>query len=112
GAWSIGLDLDRDHLTGVLVDLAGAVRQRIAEPLDFPTPVQAVDLMVDIVERLVAAQGIDRDAVCGLGVGIPGPMHRAPDGHGYIASPKSFRGWEGIPLAEQLRERLGMAVFL
>src|SRR5687767_4756515 len=28
GAYAIGLDFNRDHLTGVLVDLAGTVRQR------------------------------------------------------------------------------------
>ena len=113
GAWSIGLDLDRDHLTGVLVDLAGTVRQRIAVALDFPTPAQAIDLMVDVAERLVAAQEIDRDAVAGIGVGIPGPMHRSPDGRGYVAKPMSFPGWSaGVPVADLLRDRLGMAVHL
>src|SRR5215211_3211292 len=29
GAYAVGLDLDRDHLTGVLVDLAGNVRHRV-----------------------------------------------------------------------------------
>ena len=38
GAFSIGLDLDKDHLTGILVDLIGNVRQRIHHRLHFPPP--------------------------------------------------------------------------
>jgi predicted NBD/HSP70 family sugar kinase len=112
GAWSMGLDLDRDHLTGVLVDLAGTVRQRIAVALDFPTPAEAVDLMVDVAERLLSAEGIDREVVSGIGVGIPGPMHKAPGDRDYHASPKAFPGWTDVPIAELLRERLGLPVIL
>ena len=112
GAWSIGLDLDRDHLTGVLVDLAGTVRQRVAVALDFPTPAQAVDLMVEVVERLLAAQAIARELVSGIGVGIPGPMHRAPGDRDYRASPTAFPGWSDVPIAELLRTRLGLPVIL
>src|SRR5213080_927391 len=57
GAFTLGLDLDRDHLTGVLVDLAGSVRQRQHVDLDFPTPMQALDLMVETAEFLMAAEG-------------------------------------------------------
>ena len=111
-AWSVGLDLDRDHLTGVLVDLAVTVRQRIAVALDFPSPADAVELMGDVVERLVAAQDVDPAIVSGVGVGVPGPMHRAPDGAGYLVSPTAFRGWSNVPLAERLRARLDMPVLL
>jgi hypothetical protein len=38
GAFALGLDFDRDHLTGVLVDLAGQVRQRVHLELDSPSP--------------------------------------------------------------------------
>ena len=112
GAWSIGLDLDRDHLTGVLVDLAGTVRQRIAVALDFPTPDEAIDLMVDVAQRLLSAEGIGREVVSGIGVGIPGPMHKSPGQRDYHASPKAFPGWTDVPIAERLRARLGLPVIL
>src|SRR5204862_286695 len=80
GAFTLGLDLDRDHLTGVLVDLAGRVRQRKHVDLDFPTPIQALDLMVETAELLMAAEGLTPEEVSGVGVGVPGPMHRAEGG--------------------------------
>jgi len=112
GAYSIGLDLNRDHLTGVLVDLAGTVRQRAHIELELPTPDQALDLMAAMVETLVASQQLPQESVWGVGIGIPGPMHHAEDGNGYVVNPKAFPGWHNVPLASRMHDRLGMPVFL
>lgn len=112
GAFAIGLDLDRDHLTGVLVDLVGSVRQRVHLEIDFPTPEHTLDLMVEMVETMIERQGLTRNGVSGLGVGVPGPMHPADGGDGYVVSPKSFPGWQNVPLADWLGERLGMPILL
>jgi predicted NBD/HSP70 family sugar kinase len=112
GAFTIGLDLDRDHLTAVLVDLAGTVRQRLHVEVDFPTPVQALDLMVETADALIAAQGLTRKDVSGAGVGVPGLMHRAADGNGYVVSPMSFPNWHDVPLADWLQERLEIPILL
>lgn len=112
GAYALGIDLDRDHLTGLLVDLAGQVRQRIHVDVDSPSPEQALELMCDTANALVERQGLRLDQVAGLGVGIPGPMHHAEGGHGYLVNPTAFPGWQNIPLADWLHDRLGMPVFL
>lgn len=112
GAYSIGLDFNREHLTGVLVDLAGNVRQRAYVELDLPTPARALDLMADMVETLIASQGLPRSDVWGVGIGIPGPMYHAEHGKGYVVNPTAFPGWHNIPLASWLHERLGLPVFL
>ena len=112
GAYAVGLDFSRDHLTGVLVDLAGTVRQRAHMELDLPAPRTALDLMVGMVETLLARQGVARELVCGVGIGIPGPMYQADDGDGYVVNPRSFPGWHRVPLAPWLRDRLGIPVIL
>ncbi len=112
GAYAVGLDLDRDHLTGVLVDLAGAVRQRVNSRLDSPSPDEALEMMVRTADELVARQGLMRADIRGVGVGVPGPMHQAEDRDGYLVSPKAFADWYDVPLADRLRERLEMPVFL
>jgi predicted NBD/HSP70 family sugar kinase len=112
GTYAIGLDLDRDHLTAVLVDLAGAVRQRVHIDLDSPSPEAALELMVETASTLMAREGLRADQVAGVGVGVPGPMHRAPDGNGYLVNPKAFPGWQDIPLASQLEARLGVPIIL
>ena len=112
GAYAIGLDLDRDHLTGVLVDLAGNVRHRLHMEVETPSPKEMLDLMCGMVETMASRQGLQLDEVAGLGLGVPGPMHRAENGDGYLVNPKAFPGWHDIPLATWLRERLDMPVYL
>ncbi len=112
GAYAIGLDLDRDHLTGVLVDLSGTVRQRVHVELDFPTPAEALELLVQTAGELMERQGLKRDGVAGVGIGVPGPMHMGEGGKDYVVNPRAFPGWHDIPLAAWARERLAMPIFL
>jgi predicted NBD/HSP70 family sugar kinase len=112
GAYAVGLDLDRDHLTGVLVDLAGQVRQRMHLEVETPSATEVLDLMCSMVETMATRQGLRVEDLAGLGVGVPGPMHRDEAGSGYLVNPKAFPGWHDIPLATWLRERLDMPVFL
>lgn len=112
GAYAIGLDLDRDHLTGLLVDLSGAVRQRIHVDLSFPTPEEALELLVDTADELIERAGLKREDVWGAGIGIPGPMQRSGEGKDFLATPKGLPGWDRVPLASWVRERLAMPVYL
>ena len=112
GAFAVGLDLDRDHLTGVLVDLAGQVRQRMHMEVETPSPAEVLDLMCDMVETMASRQGLRVKDLAGLGVGVPGPMHRDEQGTGYLVNPKAFPGWHDIPLATWLGDRLDMPVYL
>jgi predicted ArsR family transcriptional regulator len=52
GAYSIGLELERDHAAGVLTDLSGTVRARILRPIDRPTPAEAIPILAEITEEL------------------------------------------------------------
>ena len=112
GAFAIGLDFNREHLTGVLLDLSGRVRHRLHVDLAFPSPQQTLELMVDMVDRLLDERGVARSSVCGVGIGIPGPMYHTPDGMGYLVNPREFPGWNKVPLAERLQARLSLPVVL
>jgi predicted NBD/HSP70 family sugar kinase len=111
-AFSVGLDFNRDHLTAVLVDLAGNVRQRVHVELDLPSPERALDLMAETVETLITRQRLPQSAIWGVGIGVPGPMHHADHGDEYVINPTAFPGWHNIPLASWARERLEVPVFL
>jgi len=87
GAYAVGLDLDRDHLTGVLVDLAGQVRQRMHLEVQTPSSTEVLDLMCGMVQSMAKAQGLRVGDLAGLGVGVPGPMHRDEQGTGFLVNP-------------------------
>lgn len=110
GAYSIGLDLDRGHLTGLLVDLAGTVRSRVHQELAFPGPGPALDLMTSAVESLAAE--VEHDRVWGVGVGFPGPLRIGAGVVDNIINPEGFPGWENVSMREHLSERLEFSVFL
>ncbi len=71
GAYSIGVNIDRDHLTMVAVDFGGAVRARVTRELAFPMPEDVRTFYHTEVDGLLAASGIARDRVAGIGIALP-----------------------------------------
>lgn len=113
GAFSIGLDLDKDHLTAVLVDMMGNIRQRTNIDLNFPSPDEAMVLFEKTVKRLIASEKIKMDKLWGVGVGLPGPLGVF---EGSVTTktvnPRLMPGWSNIPAAKLLSDRLKIPVFL
>lgn len=112
-AFSIGLDLDKDHLTGVLVDFVGTVRRRMHVELNFPLPDEAMDLIEETASKLMEAEGLRLDQIWGVGVGLPGPLDIASGSIvTNVVNPKAFPGWKDVPVADILTRRLGMPIYL
>ncbi|MFD3972535.1 ROK family protein [Streptomyces cyaneofuscatus] len=104
--FAVGLHLDRDGLTAVLVDLAGRPVAVTTAPLDFGAPAEQVLAdAADAVRDLSAAE--PHKPVLGLGVAVPGPLdHR----DGVLHRVTGFPQWDGFPLREALAERTGLPV--
>ncbi|MER5851707.1 ROK family transcriptional regulator [Streptomyces sp. NPDC002012] len=107
--YAVGMHLDRDELTAVLVDLAGAVAASRTAPLDFGAP---ADEVVAVAAYAVAAvrdggtQPVDLP-VLGVGVAVPGPLdHRG----GVLHRVTGFPQWDGYPLRDALAARTGLPV--
>ncbi|WP_433398063.1 ROK family transcriptional regulator [Streptomyces sp. CA-146814] len=104
--FAVGLHLDRDGLTAVLVDLAGRPVAVTTAPLDFGAPAEQVLAdAADAVRDLSAAE--PHRPVLGLGVAVPGPLdHR----DGVLHRVTGFPQWDGFPLRDALAERTGLPV--
>ena len=96
GAFSIGLDLDEEHLTGVLIDLEGNLRERVYYELSNSEPSEALRVMEEAAMELVSNGSLDENEVWGIGVGLPGPLDV----------------WGSVPVAETLNRRLRLPVIL
>ncbi|GGT10656.1 transcriptional regulator [Streptomyces atratus] len=107
--YAVGMHLDRDELTVVLVDLAGAVAASRTAPLDFGAPadeVVAVAAYAVAAVRDGGAQSVDLP-VLGVGVAVPGPLdHRG----GVLHRVTGFPQWDGYPLRDALAARTGLPV--
>lgn len=112
GAFSIGLDFDRDHLTGVLVDLSGSVHQRLHYDLDFPSPDEALRLMESTTHALLQRAGLQQGRLWGLGIGVPGPLDIQENGIINVINPEAFPGWHDVPVVDEIARRLRLPTFL
>ena len=106
---AIGIDFGKRHLAVALADLS---HELVAEEWrDMPDDYVAEEGMAcaaELVELLLDAAGADGGRVLGVGMGLPGPIHRS----GVVGSSAILPGWAGTQAAELMSERLGMQVWL
>ncbi|MGW1620915.1 ROK family transcriptional regulator [Streptomyces sp. NPDC002172] len=102
---AVGIQLDRDELRAVLVDLDGTVVADRQAAVDLGAGAEAVlGAVVELAGELVERGG---DTLLGVGVGAPGPLDHS---HGVLHRVTGFPEWDGFPLRDALAERLGVPV--
>ncbi|MCW3058431.1 MAG: family transcriptional regulator [Capsulimonas sp.] len=109
GGYAVGIHLDRDHLTAVLLDLAGTPLEYAHLEWSFPSPDEALPLIEKMIRGLVEDQGLRMEELWGVGVGLPGPLDI---GAGTLVAPPNFPGWDELPIRDILSKRLDLPVFL
>ncbi len=109
GGYAIGLHLDRDHMTGVLLDLAGTQHRTIHREWDFPTPDVALPYLAGAVRTLYREHGLSTSEIWGVGLALPGPLDVAA---GSMAAPPNFPGWDRAPIRDLLSQDTGLPVYL
>jgi len=113
GAYSIGIDYNRDHLTGILVNLEGNVVSKYFYEADNPQPEEAVRLIADTI-RLLKKFTDDRNAyLAGVGIGLPGPLSINENNEVSNTNyPNVFPNWLNIPIVELLSEKINTRFFI
>jgi predicted NBD/HSP70 family sugar kinase len=109
GGYAIGLNLGHQTLSGVLVDLAGAVIASNTLPIEAPVP--PLDILVDAmeaaVEGLLAQALLPRNRLWGVGCGLPGLVR---DGVLTVDTMAMDGERPRYPLAQSLGARLNLPV--
>lgn len=98
GAFAIGANIDRDHLTIVAVDAVGNVRGRIHHELRFLLPDAFVKLMEDAVSSFLRRKVITESRLSGIGLAIPDWLGEVQ----VIGFPESYRQWSGFDVRAAL----------
>jgi predicted NBD/HSP70 family sugar kinase len=106
--YALGVQLDRDEVRAVRVDLLGAATARTVRPLPPSfSPARAVRAIGECVEELCA--GLDRGLALGVGIGALGPLdHRS----GVVLGATGLPDWGAVPLRALLAESVGLPVVL
>ncbi|KAD3515150.1 ROK family protein [Arthrobacter yangruifuii] len=110
GAVAAGIDIGRRHVRVVLASLGHRILQEesILLPLGH-SAADGMDAAASLLDRLLRRQGVDRSAVLGAGVGIPGPIDRRT---GTVVQGAILPEWVGINMREDLADRLGVPVYV
>ena len=106
--FSIGLNVDRDHVTLVVLDFVGKVRARASREIHFAKPLTVRSFFQRSVGQLLAKAGIPRNRLVGVGVAFPDDIARAhlPD------QPADYAAWAAVRIDDLIRDVLGIPVFI
>jgi predicted NBD/HSP70 family sugar kinase len=107
--FSIGLNVDRDHITMVVLDFEGCVRARASREVNFALPDDVEQFFKKGVGKLLTKVGIGRDRLVGIGVALPDDMPRAAK---LPNQPASFGLWATTDVASLLQGTLHVPVFV
>jgi predicted NBD/HSP70 family sugar kinase len=98
---------------GLRVALADVAHKIVAEQrLPLPPDHRAdagLERAAMLVAEMVESVGTSMSEVLAVGVGVPAPVDQRT---GQVSSRGLLRGWDGVPIPELLRERLGVPVYV
>ncbi len=105
--FALGIDFGKRHLAVALADLSHEVlgEQRVEMTDDYEAG-EGMLRAADLVDRLLDDLDADRGRVIGVGMGIPGPVHRT----GPVGSSAILPGWSGTSPAERMADLLELPV--
>ena len=107
--FSIGLNVDRDHMTLVVLDFEGRVRARASSEMAFALPRDVEQFFRKSVGKLLAKVGIGRERLVGIGVALPDDMPRAAT---LPHQPANYGVWASTDVASLLIGTLHVPVFV
>ncbi len=105
---SIGVNIDRDHITIVLVDFAGETLARATANVDFALPDYVRSFYRKSIKAMLKSAKVDKSKLIGIGVA-------APDDLGSVdlpGRPADYAQWESIDLAALFAEPFALPVFV
>jgi len=106
--YSIGVNIDRDHITMVMVDFVGQTVARISREVPFALPGDVKALYQKSFDKMLLEAGIDRSRLVGVGVAIP-------DGLGVVdipGRPAAYAEWETTDIPSLFAEPMELPVFV
>jgi glucokinase-like ROK family protein len=103
----VGVDIGATSFDVALADFRGTLLERTAEPADVRQPPDGFLARVsDVIDGLLARQGLTPERIIAIGVGVPGPVEFVS---GVLIAPPLMPLWEGFSIKNCLNERFPLA---
>jgi predicted NBD/HSP70 family sugar kinase len=108
GCYSMGLNVDRDHITLVVVDFTGRVRARSSREVKFALPDQVRSFFRRSAGRLLSRARIEPSKLAGVGVAFPDDIQRV----GLPEQPPEYAQWGSVAVNQLLASVLPVSIFV
>lgn len=107
----IGIDLGGTNMRVGLITPQGAIVERASGPTDAASSSgeAIIGRLADLVRTVITDGGLEPQAVCGIGLGIPGPLD--PQNGGVKDSP-NLGQLDGLPIVARLGAATGLPVLI
>ncbi|ESQ74527.1 ROK family transcriptional regulator [Asticcacaulis sp. AC402] len=107
GAYAIGLNIDRDHMTFLVMDLGGRVRERVYLDRHFALPSDVLDFLKSNLDLIFADRRFARRRLLGVGLAIPDRLGEVE----VTGRPAAYDQWSTVDIARVVAAHLEMPVF-
>lgn len=107
GAYALGLNIDRERLSLVVMNLLGEVKYRAVSNTRFPMPEDVLAFLRHEMTGIYAKRIVPRPRVTGLGIAMPEGL-AFPE---LTNKPPSFERWNSIDFAAMCADALDMPVY-
>ncbi|HEU4626726.1 MAG TPA: ROK family transcriptional regulator [Steroidobacteraceae bacterium] len=108
GRFSIGINIDRDHISLVVLGFDGQVRAQCSRETAFPLPAAVERLVRRSVGPLLQMGKVRADRLLGIGVAFPDDIQRAD----LPEQPAEYAAWGSVSVHELLADILPVPVFI
>lgn len=107
---AIGIDLGATNVRCAVVDATGHILHRVEQPTDADRgPDRVISAIADQVAETIAAAGLNRTDIVGIGLGAPGPLSQR---QGIIYKSVNLPGWNNVQIRAELARRTGLDTLL
>ena len=108
GCFSIGANIDRDHLTIVAVDALGTVRGRVHHEERFILPDRFMLLIKEALATFRRNRVIDETRLVGMGLAIPDQLGEVP----VAGAPAAYHAWTPFDVRAALEKLVQHPIFI
>lgn len=107
GCFSVGVNIDRDHITVLVLDLVGQVRARTSREGDLKTPAETVELVKTMIAEVLAQAAVPASRVIGTGIAMPDALGRI-----HLPSRHQLDAWSAVEAQTLFETALTGQVFV
>lgn len=106
--FSIGVNIDRDHVTIAIVNFVGETVARRAIEIDFALPADVRAFYLKSIPKMVSQAKIDIDRLVGIGVAKPDDLGSID----LAGRPDQYAQWDSTDMAELFAKPYNLPVFV